>query len=498
MSENPKQYRRRLTRVIRWSLHGAVVVFAVLVTLILVQAFVSRKMLDLETWHHKPLKSEFVAADLTADYTFEKYLEMEKSLFAELSPYMVDAKNLEGHSPFSRYVSGGVQDPARQPRNWNRTVELIPDTSKGGVLLIHGLSDSPYSMRSLAELFYGQGYYVLAMRMPGHGTVPAGLLGVTWQDWAAAVEIGSQHVKTQIGPSKPFYMGGYSNGGALAVQHTLSTLKSGGRVPDHIFLFSPAIGITPFGRVARWDMLYGFIPYFEKSKWLGIEMEYDPYKYNSFTKNAGSQSWSLAKEIQSNLDDLERSGELSEMPPMLAFQSVVDATVEAKVLITGLFDRLKSKGNEVVFFDINRSSVLDGFMSLEFADQLDGLMRQTDLKYTVTKLTNRNPQTQLMCARSRLPRSKKISEELLDLRWPDRVFSLAHVAVPFPPDDPLYGEKPPVPPVFTLHVGSLDPIGEKHVLNIPPSQLIRIRHNPFHDYMLQRITQVIDSRTANP
>jgi alpha-beta hydrolase superfamily lysophospholipase len=489
--KKPKPCRRLLKAIIRKSLYYLFIVFSVFVTLILVQAFSSRKMSDIEKWHHAPLKAEFVAKDLTPDYDLEQYLQMEDDLFDELSGYMLDSDSLGSHSQLLRFVRGGSQDPARQPRNWNRTVELSPDVPEGGILLIHGLSDSPYSLRSLAEFFYAQNYYVLVMRMPGHGTVPAGLLDVRWQDWAAAVKVGARHVQSRIDASKPFYMGGYSNGGALAVHHTLVTLKEGGRVPDHLFLFSPAIGITPFGRVARWDMLYGFIPYFEQSKWLGIEVEYDPYKYNSFTKNAGSQSWSLAKEIQSNLDDLESSGELSEMPPMLAFQSVVDATVEAKVLITGLFDRLKSKGNEVVFFDINRSSMLGGFMSLEFADQLDGLMRQTDLSYTVTKLTNRNPQTQLMCARSRLPGVKKISEEQLDLRWPDKVFSLAHVAVPFPPDDPIYGEKPPVPPVFDLHVGSLNPIGEKHVLKIPPSELIRIRHNPFHSYMLQRITQVI-------
>jgi alpha-beta hydrolase superfamily lysophospholipase len=50
------------------------------------------------------------------------------------------------------------------------------------VLLLHGLTDSPYSMRALAELFAARGWYVVGLRLPGHGTAPAALTRVTWQD----------------------------------------------------------------------------------------------------------------------------------------------------------------------------------------------------------------------------------------------------------------------------------------------------------------------------
>ena len=35
-----------------------------------------------------------------------------------------------------------------------------------------------------------------------------------------------------------------------------------------------------------------------------------------------------------------------------------------------------------------------------------------------------------------------VSESELGLAWPQDVYSLAHVALPFPPDDPLYGGRP--------------------------------------------------------
>lgn len=484
-------------RLVRCALQALLMGIAVVATLVLVSAFASRKMSNLQTWHHTPLENEFVAADLTSDYDLAQYLELEDSLFEALSHYMLETDSLNGHTPFSRFVRGGSQDPARQPRNWNRTVELIPEgVPRGGVLLLHGLSDSPYSLRSVAEFFHAQKYHVLVMRMPGHGTVPAGLLEAKWEDWAAAVKLGARHVQSKLDSSQPFYIAGYSNGGALAVHHTLTAVKNGERVPHRLFLFSPAIGITSLARAARLDMMYGFIPYFEKSKWLGIEIEYDPYKYNSFTKNAGSQSWQLAQEIQSGLDALKGSGQLHEMPPILAFQSIVDSTVEAGVLITGLFNRLESEDNEVVFFDINRSEQIDGFLSLEFAKKLDVLMELTDLKYAVTKVTNLDRQSIKMSAHSRMPGGAKLAKVPLQQEWPSQVFSLAHVAIPFPEDDPLYGAVAPDPAVFGLHIGTFNPIGEKKVLMIPPSQLIRIRHNPFHDYMMERISKKIGSSEA--
>lgn len=103
-----------------------------------------------------------------------------------------------------------------------------------------------------------------------------------------------------------------------------------------------------------------------------------------------------------------------------------------------------------------------------------------NLTHTLTKLTNRESSTSLIAAHTREPGGAAMVETPLDRAWPEGVFSLGHVAVPFPVDDPLYGSSPSVPPAFGLHIGSLHPVGEKRVLKIPPAQLIRIRHNPLH------------------
>jgi pimeloyl-ACP methyl ester carboxylesterase len=113
---------------------------------------------------------------------------------------------------YNRYARSSLSCTDRFSQNWNRSFELVPDRIEGGILLIHGLTDSPYSMKDLAELFYKDNFYVLALRMPGHGTVPAGLTDVSWKDWMAALKIGVAHVRQKAGSDHPFYLAGYSNG----------------------------------------------------------------------------------------------------------------------------------------------------------------------------------------------------------------------------------------------------------------------------------------------
>ena len=52
---------------------------------------------------------------------------------------------------------------------------MRPPEIRGGALLLHGLTDSPYSLRHVAELLAQQGYYALGLRLPGHGTFPAAI-----------------------------------------------------------------------------------------------------------------------------------------------------------------------------------------------------------------------------------------------------------------------------------------------------------------------------------
>jgi hypothetical protein len=76
--------------------------------------------------------------------------------------------------------------------------------------------------------------------------------------------------------------------------------------------------------------------------------------------------------------------------------------------------------------------------------------------------------------------------------WPQDVYSLSHVAIPFPPDDPVYGAGKVVGSDYQgLPLGALSPRGETRFLIAPVGQLMRLRHNPFFSYIEARVEEEI-------
>ena len=53
-----------------------------------------------------------------------------------------------------------------------------------GVLVLHGFTGNPSSMRGLAEAMAAAGHSVELPRLPGHGTTVDDMLTTSWADWA--------------------------------------------------------------------------------------------------------------------------------------------------------------------------------------------------------------------------------------------------------------------------------------------------------------------------
>lgn len=61
-------------------------------------------------------------------------------------------------------------------------------TSSIGVLALHGLTGEPVVLGPTPDRLRAAGVPVSTPTLPGHGTTPADLVGVTWDDWSGAVE----------------------------------------------------------------------------------------------------------------------------------------------------------------------------------------------------------------------------------------------------------------------------------------------------------------------
>jgi len=68
--------------------------------------------------------------------------------------------------------------------------------------------------------------------------------------------------------------------------------------------------------------------------------DYDPYKYNSFPKSAGHETYALTQQVQEMLSHIVAAQHLIRYPPVLAFVPVIDATVRTAETIKHLFQRL--------------------------------------------------------------------------------------------------------------------------------------------------------------
>jgi alpha-beta hydrolase superfamily lysophospholipase len=464
-------------------------------TIVLVFAIQARVRLpDLRPWHRLTLKSEFRAGRPDAPKTFEEYLRLEERLFAELRGRLMNDPTTADRYAIGRFNPRSIPARLALDTPYNRSFELVPETVRGAVLLVHGLSDSPYSMRAVAELFRDQGFYVLALRLPGHGTVPAGLLHVRWEDWYAAVELAAKYAAQRAGPDHPFYAGGYSTGAALTTLYALRALNDESLPqPKRLVLISPAIGISKAAVLTKILAGLSFIPYFEKSSWIDVLPEYDPYKYNSFPVNAGHQIYALTRELRRTLETSEAAGRLSDMPRVLAFQSLVDATITAREVVSGLLLHLPERGHELVVFDINRSEALKDLVEPSRAEDLERLRAAPARPFRLTLITNRDPDSQEVAAYTREAGSRETIRIDLPLRWPRGVLSLGHVALPFSEDDPVYGLTPKRDGRPEYPLGALTVRGEAGTLVVPLENLARLRGNPFFSVIRDRIVASIEA-----
>ncbi|VFS63046.1 Thermostable monoacylglycerol lipase [Raoultella planticola] len=241
--------------------------------------------------------------------TFAGYLAREDAIFHEMKIQLTNTLPDDQKTPLNRFYAQSQVYPQQFQPDWNRSFVLLPEgTPRGAAVLLHGLTDSPYSVRYLAKAYQQQGFVAVVPRLPGHGTAPGSLTAVDWQQWMATTRLAVREATRLAGANVPLHVIGYSNGGALALKYALDALDDKTlSQPQQIVLLSPMIGVTAFARFAGLTGLPAVFPAFARAAWLNVVPEFNPYKYNSFPVKAARQSWLLTQALQEKIVQDSRS-----------------------------------------------------------------------------------------------------------------------------------------------------------------------------------------------
>jgi hypothetical protein len=164
----------------------------------------------------------------------------------------------------------------------------------------------------------------------------------------------------------------------------------------------------------------------------------------------------------------------------------VDATVSTPALVSGLFERLPRNGHELVLFDVNRVEGMEPLMKRNPDEIIQEIKQGANSDFILTIVTNESPGSRIVTVVSSEPQSEIPAGSVPGQSWPDDVYSLAHVAVPFAPDDPLYGADESVRSPG-IRLGGLAMRGERGVLQVSAADMLRLRWNPFYPYVEKRL-----------
>ena len=188
----------------KWIRRTALLLIVIIVGLLAFRIYDTQRGSPLEPWRtYVPHELTAKALD-HADWT--DYLKAEDKIFADVKRHVNQILDADERIPINRYFEGSPVYPEGFSQDWNRSYVLEPEvTPVGAVVFLHGLTDSPYSLRHIRSRYREHRFqFRIAIRLPAHGTVPGALTDVEWQDWMAATRLAVREARRRDRPITPF------------------------------------------------------------------------------------------------------------------------------------------------------------------------------------------------------------------------------------------------------------------------------------------------------
>lgn len=319
---------------------------------------------------------------------------------------------------------------------------------KHGVLLIHGLFDSPFSLRDVGTHLQTQGILVRSILLPGHGITPGCMLSASHQDWIQSVNYG---VASLAQEAEQVYLLGFSMGAALALHHVLHHANIAG-----LILLAPCL-----------DLLQS------------INMLIHIHRGLSFLKN--HVDWLL----------------IDEETDYIRYQSVSLHTIrELDMLLQSLKSLPQTHAAVPTFIACSaQDEIISPDMAIKYFEHLSGLEHRFIL-YTAKEMAEID---------KRIIIRSSLHPEL-------HIENLSHIALPISPDNTHYGKAGDFMyashPDATASYGALNRIQEKYYrllyrYNLIKRQRKELTYNPDFPFLAQQIAEFIlnaptNATTASP
>jgi esterase/lipase/1-acyl-sn-glycerol-3-phosphate acyltransferase len=250
---------------------------------------------------------------------------------------------------FDRDYSHHAIEGESKPTEVGMPMLLKGDGRRIGVLLIHGYMAAPMEVAQLARHLNQEGIWVYVPRLPGHGTAPEDLAGVSYVQWIEAVDSGFAILANLC---RMVIAGGFSTGAGLALDLAARIDGVAG-----VFAVAPPLRLQDFSSrfvpaVDLWNRIMSRVNFNAATKAFVENKPENPHI--NYLRNPVSG----IHELEQLMDKVkDRLGNVR--VPAVVIQGRADPVVSTKGAVQ-VFNLLGSDSKELFLLDFHRHGILLG------------------------------------------------------------------------------------------------------------------------------------------